>query len=50
LSARLTRAREAVNHFNADPSVTSKWHYVLVGETDVAQAKDSWEALKRLGR
>lgn len=43
-------AREAVNHFNADDNVEGTWHYLLVGETDVEQAKDSWAALKGLGR
>lgn len=43
-------AREAVNHFNVDDKVEGAWHYLLVGETDVAQAKDSWTALKGFGR
>lgn len=43
-------AREAVNHFNADDSVSATWHYLLVGETDLSDAKDSWNALKGLGQ
>jgi len=25
--------------------VSERWHYVLVGESDLRQAKDDWEAL-----
>ena len=37
------------NHVSADPSVGVRWRYLLVSETDVAEAKGSWEALKKLG-
>jgi len=43
-------AREAVNHFNVDDAVDATWHYLLVGEADVKDAKESWTALKGLGR
>lgn len=26
------------------------WHYLLASETDIGQAKGSWEALKGLGK
>lgn len=26
------------------------WRYLLVGETDVAETRGSWAALKKLGR
>ena len=42
-------AREAVNHFNADENVDGAWQYLLIGETDVKQARESWKALKGLG-
>jgi type III restriction enzyme len=28
----------------------TEWEYLLVGETDVAEARGSWEALRKLGR
>lgn len=38
-----------VNYVNADDKVGVKWRYLLVSETDVTMAKDSWSALKKLG-
>lgn len=42
-------ARRWVSYVNTDPKVEVKWRYVLVTETDIAEAKGSWSALKRLG-
>lgn len=51
VTAKAAAAREAVQHFNVDERVKPhKWHYLLVGESDVAHAKGSWAALKKLGR
>jgi type III restriction enzyme len=52
-SAEVQGKREAakrwVNHVNADPRVDVTWRYLLVSETDINTAKDSWSALKKLG-
>lgn len=38
-----------VNYVNADPQVApTKWHYLLVTETDIEQSAGSWVALKQL--
>jgi type III restriction enzyme len=37
------------NHVSADGTVGTRWRYLLVSETDIAEAKGSWEALKKLG-
>lgn len=37
------------NHVSASDEVSATWRYLLVSETDIATAKGSWEALKRLG-
>jgi len=42
-------AERWANHVNADERVTGQWRYVLVSESDVATAKGSWAALKKLG-
>lgn len=42
-------AERWANHVNADGSVTGKWKYLLVSETDIATAKGSWSSLKKLG-
>ncbi len=42
-------ARRWANHVNADESDTEQWRYLLVSETDIKTAKDSWAALQRLG-
>jgi type III restriction enzyme len=43
-------ARRWVNHVNAEDNADEKWAYLLVTETDIAQAKGSWSALSALGR
>lgn len=35
-------ARCWANHATADERVSERWHNVLVGETDLRQAKDDW--------
>jgi len=42
-------AQRWANHVSADPAVDAKWRYLLVSETDIATAKGSWPALKKLG-
>jgi type III restriction enzyme len=42
-------AKRWANHVNADPAVEDHWQYLLVSETDINDAKGSWEALKKLG-
>lgn len=41
-------AKRWANHVSAQTGVD--WRYLLVGETDVAEARGSWAALKKLGR
>ncbi len=41
-------ARRWANHVSSDESVEVEWRYLLVSETDVATAKGSWPALKKL--
>lgn len=49
VQAKRQAALRWVNHVNADLAVTpTKWHYLLVTETDIEQARGSWAALKRL--
>jgi type III restriction enzyme len=47
--AKREQAVRWANHANADPQVDAQWAYLLVSETDVTAAKDSWTALKALG-
>lgn len=42
-------AKRWANHVNADDAVSDEWQYLLVSETDIKTAKDSWSALTRLG-
>jgi type III restriction enzyme len=37
------------NHVSASDEVKTTWRYLLVSDDDVATAKGSWEALKKLG-
>lgn len=41
-------AKRWANHVSAQTG--AEWRYLLVGETDVAEARGSWDALKKLGR
>jgi hypothetical protein len=34
---------------NSDDAVKDRWQYLLVAESDIREAKDSWVALKSLG-
>jgi type III restriction enzyme len=38
------------NHVTAKAETKVPWRYLLVSETDINTAKNSWEALKRLGQ
>jgi type III restriction enzyme len=42
-------AKRWANHVNADATVDVTWRYLLVSESDIATAKGSWDALKKLG-
>jgi len=52
-SADVQRKRDAArrwaNYVSGDGKVGTCWRYLLVSETDVKNAKGSWEALKGLG-
>jgi type III restriction enzyme len=37
------------NYVNSDDAVKDRWQYLLVAESDIREAKDSWVALKSLG-
>ena len=41
-------ARRWANHVSADAKVKTTWRYLLISEADVATAKGSWAALKKL--
>ncbi len=45
VQAKRHAAQRWANHVSADERVSERWHYVLVGESDLRQAKDDWEAL-----
>jgi type III restriction enzyme len=50
--AKRQSAKAWVNYANGLPQVEDrgeKWSYLLVSETDITQAKGSWDALKRFG-
>lgn len=42
-------ARRWANEVSADPKVGREWRYLFVTESQVKQAKGSWEAMKALG-
>lgn len=45
-----TAAQQWANHVNASPKLNGvTWRYLLGRESDITQAKGSWEALKGLG-
>ena len=50
VAGKAQAARVWVNHVNADDKVDGDWKYLLVGETDVRDAKGSWQGLTQLGR
>ena len=45
---RIPKAKRRAQHVSAQTE--SEWRYLLVGESDVAEARGSWSALKQLGR
>ena len=47
--AKREAAKRWVNYVNASSLVDVTWGYLLVSESDLADAKGSWEALKALG-
>jgi type III restriction enzyme len=49
VQAKREAAKRWVSHVNASGKFEHKWRYLLASETDVADAKGSWEALKGLG-
>ena len=50
VQAKRQAAQRWANLVNTDETVEpTTWHYLLVGQTDIAQAKGSWAVLKRLG-
>ena len=48
--AKAKAARRWVNFVNVSDKVPAQWHYLLLSETDIAQCRESWAALKLLGR
>lgn len=40
-------AKRWANHVSADETLNTRWHYLLVSQSQVTAAKDSWAALKR---
>jgi type III restriction enzyme len=42
-------AQRWAQHVSASPKVKREWRYLLVSESDIRDAKDSWSALKKLG-
>lgn len=49
VKAKREAAQRWANHVSADSQVKADWNYLLVSEGDVATAKGSWSALKKLG-
>lgn len=45
VQAKRQAAQRWANHVSADDRVTASWSYLLVGETDLKQARGDWEAL-----
>jgi type III restriction enzyme len=50
VQAKREAARRWANHVSSKLDVKVSWRYLLVSESDIDTAKDSWEALKRLGQ
>jgi len=42
-------AKRWANYVNASDQVAVKWRYLLISESDLKDAKGSWDALKALG-
>lgn len=47
--AKREAALRWVNHVNDSDAVTVPWSYILVSESDINDAQNSWPALKQLG-
>ena len=50
VTAKAEAARRWVNYVNGSDNAPAQWKYLLLSETDIAQCKESWAALKRLSR
>jgi type III restriction enzyme len=49
VQAKREAARRWANHVSSKLDANVSWRYLLVSESDIDTARDSWEALKRLG-
>lgn len=49
VQAKREAAKRWANHVSADSNVGTRWRYLIVSESDINDAKESWEALKKLG-
>jgi type III restriction enzyme len=45
VQAKREAAQRWANHVSADERVTERWNYMLIGETDLRQARGDWRAL-----
>ena len=50
VTAKANAARRWANYVNGSGQTPADWKYLLLSETDIHQCKESWEALKLLGR
>ena len=50
VAAKAKAARRWANYVNVSDRVPAQWRYLLLSETDIAQCKESWAALRLLGR
>lgn len=50
VTAKAKAARRWANYVNGSGQTRVQWKYLLLSETDIAQCKESWPALKRLSR
>jgi type III restriction enzyme len=48
--AKREAARRWASHVSSKLDTQVPWRYLLISESDIETAKDSWEALKRLGQ
>ena len=48
VQAKRDAAKQWANHVNASDAVKAQWRYLLVSESDVQQAKGSWQSLRAL--
>jgi type III restriction enzyme len=45
VEAKRDAAKRWANHVSTDVRVSERWHYLLIGETDLRQARGDWRAL-----